>query len=271
MPDLLGRPVVVENKVGALGALAVREVVNAPPGRPVYVVAPFTNVLFPSLTQSSLKIDPFKDVQAVASLASFPIGVAVSTSIGVTTPKQLEAWMRKNAEKAQVGMGGLGGQTHFLGLQLGQAVGVDATVIPYKGNAPLITDLMAGHVPIGVLVAGEVKPFAIDSRIRLIGMLTPKRSPLAPETPTFVEQGVAVDSGESWFGMWTTPSQPQAEVQKVEQAVRKILESRDVQEALAGRHALVADFRSAADTAARLHRESDRWTPTIKASGFKAD
>jgi tripartite-type tricarboxylate transporter receptor subunit TctC len=271
LPEHLGRAVVVENKTGALGALAVQEMLAAPPSRQVFVVAPFTTVLFPSLTQNTPRYNPFEDVRAVARLASFPLGVVVSTSIGVNTPAELAAWLKRNPTRATIGMGGLGGQTHFLGLQLGKALNVNAALVPYRGNAPLLNELMAGHLPIGVMVAGEIKPQATEGRVRVVGMLTPKRSPLAPEVPTFAEQGIAVDSGESWFGMWTSATVAKADVQNMESALRKVLATPEVKAALVANYALVADFQPSDVTAASLRAEHERWAPTIKASGFKSD
>ncbi len=272
LPEHLdGRTVVVENKSGALGAIALRELSASPADRLIFGIGPFTNLLFPALTNASVRFDAFKEFQTVATLSSFQIGVAVSSATGVKTPKELVAWLNQNPRKVQIGIGGLGGQTHFLGLQLADAVNVKAPVVPYKGNNPLLSDLMAGHIPLGVLVAGEARRVAGDGRINVVGMLTPKRSPLAPEIPTFAEQGINVTSGESWFGMWASSHMPKAEVHRMEEAVKKILAAREVQEALAERYAMVADFRSSEETARRLRVENDLWGPVIKASGFKAD
>ena len=271
LPEHLGRPVVVENKPGAIGALAIKEVIGAPADRSVFVVLPFSSVIFPALTQPSLRYDPQRDVQSVASLTSFPLGVVVSASTGVRTPRELSAWLKANPGKAQFGTAGAGGHNHFLGLQLGKAVGVESTVVPYKGNAPLINDLIPGHVPAAVMVAGESVAHAKDGRLNLVGVLSPRRSPLMPQVPTFAEEGIAIESGEAWYGMWASNSLPRAEVARMEDAVRKVLALPEVRETLAGKYAMQADFQPADQTARRLKADVDHWGPIIKASGFKGE
>lgn len=271
LPEQLGgRAVIVENKPGAIGVLSIRELLNTPADRQAYVVLPFSSVIFPVMTGEASGYDVFKDLQPVASLTSYPLGVVVASTTGVQTPKDLVAWLKANPAKAQFGTAGAGGHNHFLGLQLGKAVGVEATVVPYKGNAPLLTDLIAGHVPAGVMVAGEVTPHLKDGRVRLVGVLSATRSPLMPDVPTFLEQSVAVSSGEAWYGMWAPARADKAEVQRMQDALGKVLAAADVREALTARFAMQADFRPADQTARRLRADHDQWAPVIKASGFKA-
>lgn len=270
LPEHLGgRAVIVENKPGAIGMVSIRELINAPADRPSYVVLPFSSVIFPVMTGEATGYDIFKDLQPVASLTSYPLGVVVGGTAGVQSPKDLVAWLKANPARAQFGTAGTGGHNHFLGLQLGKAIGVEATVIPYKGNAPLLTDLIAGHVPAGVMVAGEVTSHLKDGRLRLVGVLGAARSPLMPDVPTFAEQGIAVSGGEAWYGMWASARADKAEVARMQEALGKVLSLADVREALAGRYAMQADYRPAEQTARRLRADFDQWSPVIKASGFK--
>lgn len=271
LPEHLGgRTVVVENKPGAIGVLSIRELIAAPADRSVYVVLPFSSVIFPVMTGEASGYDIFKDLQSVASLTSYPLGVVVGATTGVQTPRDLVAWLKANPAKAQFGTAGAGGHNHFLGLQLGNAVGVEATVVPYKGNAPLLTDLLAGHVPAGVMVAGEVTPHLKDGKLRLVGVLSAARSPLMPDVPTFAEQGIAVGSGEAWYGMWASARADKAEVARMQEALAKVLATAEVREALVARYAMQADYRPAEQTARRLRADVEQWAPVIKASGFKS-
>lgn len=271
LPEQLGgRAVIVENKPGAIGILSIRELINTPADRQAYAVLPFSSVIFPVMTGEASGYDIFKDLQSVASLTSYPLGVVVGTATGVRTPKDLLAWLKANPARAQFGTAGTGGHNHFLGLQLGKAIGVEATVVPYKGNAPLLTDLIAGHVPAGVMVAGEVTPHLKDDKLRLVGVLSATRSPLMPDVPTFAEQGIPVGSGEAWYGMWAPARADKAEVTRMQEALGKVLTSVEVREALASRYAMQADYRPADQTAKRLRADFDQWAPVIKASGFKS-
>lgn len=271
LPEQLGRPVVVINRPGALGTLSIHEMMSANNADQTFVVLPFSSVVFPALTRSPAPYDIFKDLQPVASVASFPLGVAVNSSTGVRTPREFAAWMRTNSKSAVFGTAGAGGHNHFLGLQLGDSVGVKSTVVPYKGNAPMMGDLLPGHIPAAVMVAGEVLAHTKDDRIRLIGVLTPKRSPLMPDVPTFSEQGVNITSGESWYGMWAGAKADKEQVLRMQEAVRKVVMEKAFQRALTEQLSLVPDFRDAAQTDSRLRDNYSHWAPIIKASGFKAE
>lgn len=271
LPEQLDRTVVVENKAGGLGVLAINELIATPPGRSTFLLVPFSTIVFPVLVQSSLRYDIFKDLQAVASLTSFPLGVAVNPATGVRTPRELAAWLKEHPANAQFGTAGAGGHNHFLSLQLGKAIGIDVAVVPYKGNGPLLTDLIGGHIPAGVMVAGELTPYVKDERLRIVGVLAAERSPLVPAVPTFVEQGIAVQSGEAWYGMWASANAGKVDVEQMQEALRKILTTPDMRDTLAAKFAMNADFRPADQTTARLRGEYDHWAPIIRESGFKVD
>jgi len=271
LPGKIGRPVIVQNRAGALGTLSVRELITTADPNSAFVVLPFSSLVFPVLTRTPAPFDLFKDIQPVASIASFPLAVAVNAGTGVRTPQQLVSWMQKNPKSAIFGTAGAGGHNHFLGIQLGTETGVASTVVPYKGNAPMMADLVPGHIPAAVMVAGEVVPQLKEGRIQLIGVLTQNRSPLMPDVPTFAEQGVNLTSGESWYGIWASSKADKAQVQLIQDAIRKVLDDKDVKKSFEEKLALQPDFKTAEQTDARLRRDHAYWAPIIKASGFKAD
>jgi len=271
LPEQIGQPVIVVNRPGALGAISIRDLIATKDVNNTYAVLPFSSVVFPVLTRTPAPYDIFAEMQPVASIASFPLGVAVNVNTGVKTPRELALWMKEKPKSATFGTAGAGGHNHFLGFELGKVIGVESTVVPYQGNAPMMSDLLAGHIPAAVMVAGEVLGHAGDNRVRLVGVLTPKRSPLMPDVPTFAEQGVNITSGESWFGMWAPSKVDKVQLMKMQEALRKILEDKEVRQVLFEKMAMQADFRTSSETDARLRSEHAYWAPIIKASGFKAN
>ncbi len=267
----LGRAVVVENKTGAVGRIAIEALVAAPAGSETYLVSPFSSLVFPALTLSNLRYDVFKDLKPVASLTSYPLALAVSSTVPATTAKEYLAWLKANPAMAQFGTAGLGGHNHFVGIQLGKVTGVDMNVVAYKGNSPLMTDLIAGHVPTGVMVAGDAAAHLPGGKVRLVGVLSPQRSPLLPQVPTFVEQGIDIKSGEAWFGMWAPAHAQSADIARMQAALQKVLASPEIRESFASKYFMAADFRNPEQTGQRLRADFDNWQPVIKASGFKAE
>jgi tripartite-type tricarboxylate transporter receptor subunit TctC len=265
--------VVVENKPGAGGRLVAEALKNSDPASPTYMVGPNATGLFQSLLYpaSVLKYDYLNDLAPVAMIASYPLGMAVSNKIGVSNAKEYVSWLKANPKEALFGSAGLGGHTHFTGLQLGKAAGVPMTVVPYKGNGPLMTDLIGGQVPAGILVAGDFLQHQKSGQLKVIGIFSSKRSPLAPDVPTFIEQGYDIDAGDAWIGMWASAKAPKAEVARMQDAVQKVLAMSDVRETLTERLKMNPDFRPSDELARVQRKEIEQWRPIVKASGFTPD
>lgn len=270
---VLNQPVIVENRAGAGGRLASEALKNAPPDGLTYMVAPNATAVFQHLLYSPavLKYDQLADLTPVATLTTYPLALAVNAKTGIGDLKQFVAWVKANPKQANFGTAGLGGHTHFSGEQLGKATGVDLVAVPYRGNGPLVTDLVGGQLPVGILVAGDIVQHQKSGTVKVIGVLGAKRSPLLPEVPTLKEQGVDLDTGDAWMGLWANAKTPKAELDRMQAAVRQVLAMPDVRETLAGRATMNPEFRGAVETDQALRREIGYWGQVIKASGFTPD
>lgn len=256
LPAYLGTAVIVENKPGALGSVAVNEV-GASRDKPAFILAPSAAPVFGTL-EERLKIDIFKDLQPVAGVAKFAFGVAANGALGVKTPQDLMAWMR-SGKRASFGVAGAGGISDLLAGQVGKAAGQESTVVPYQGNGPMIKDLMAGHIPFGVMVAGEVTAFLADEKVRLIGVLSPRRSDVFENVPTFREYGIPIAIGEDWYAIWGSPAVPSDDIEKMRAAVESVLALREVKDALTKRHAMSVDYQSGEVIGERLKSSFAAW------------
>jgi tripartite-type tricarboxylate transporter receptor subunit TctC len=272
LPALLGQPVIIENRVGAGGRLAADELMRAKPDGLTYMIAPNATPTFQTLVfGSQIKWDVLRDFAPVASLASYPLGMAVSLDTGASNVRQFVEWVKKNPAKATFGTPGLGGQNHFLGVQFAKAVGLDLTVTPYKGTPPLITDLVGGHVPAAVTLLDETMKFHRAGKVKVIGIFSAKRSPLVPDIPTMAEQGLKVPDAEGWTAMWAPAKTPAAEIERMQAALKKVLAMPEVREALTTRLSVLPDYRDGKQTAERQRAELATWEPIVKASGFKPE
>jgi tripartite-type tricarboxylate transporter receptor subunit TctC len=269
----LGQQVIVENKPGAGGRLAAEQLKNSPADGTTYMIAPNATGVFQYLLYpvSVLKYDLLNDLAPVAILTSHPLALAVNTKTGVNNAKEFVAWAKANPKDASFGSAGLGGHTHFTGLELGRAIGVDLSVIPYRGNGPLTTDLVGGQVLLGIMTAGDILPHQRSGQVKVIGVFGDKRSPLLPDVPTFAEQGINVVTGDGWTGMWAPAKTPQAELERMQAALKEVLSQPDVRDLLINKATLNPDFRPAAELDRTLRQELDYWRPIIKATGFKPE
>jgi len=267
---ILGQTVVVENRPGIGGRLGAEALKNAAPDGLTYMVAPNATPVFQALFYpvSVLRYDHLTDHTPVAALASYPMALAVSTKTGTSTGREFINWVKANPKSGLFGTAGLGGHTHFSGVLLGKAAGVDLTVVPYKGNGPLVTDLLGGQVPAGVLTAGDIIQHERDGKVKVVGVFGSKRSPLMPNVPTLLEQGFDVDTGDGWTGMWAPAKTPKAELDRMAAAVRQVLALPEVRDIMMNKANLNPDFGDAAEVSRRVRKELDYWANVIKVTGF---
>ena len=271
MTQRLGRTFVVENRTGALGRIAIDAVANAPAGREVFLVAPFSSLLFSSLTVPTWKRDIHADLQPVANLTDYPLAIAVSPQIGVDSLPELLEWLKANPSRQVFGTAGTGGHNHLLGLAMGKAIDLPLQVIAYKGNAQLVTDVIGGHTPIGVGVAGDFLQHHENDRMKILAVFTPERSPLLPNIPTAKEQGLDLTSGAAWYAMWASPTMPKEQVTAVQQALSQSLSDEKFIEQIAERYSMTARYLDGAALDNRLREAGTYWQKVITETGFSPD
>lgn len=272
LKDVLGQPVVVENVVGAGGRLAANALVAAPPDGLTFMVANNAVHTFQTLVFGhQIKWHYRRDFAPVAQLTSYPLGLAVSKSLGVGNVAEFVAWVRANPERATFGTAGLGGQSHFSGLQFARDAGIRLEPVAYRGATPMVTDLAAGHLPAGISLMDDMLKFHRAGSVQVIGVFSAQRSPVVPDIPTLAEQGYRNLHSDSWQGIWAPARTPQAQIDRMQNAVRTVLDMPDVKQTLTTRLFVAPNFRPAAEMARVQDDEISRWEPIIKSSGFKPE
>jgi tripartite-type tricarboxylate transporter receptor subunit TctC len=271
MSVVLKQPIIVENKAGAGGRLAAQSLKASAPDGLTYMIAPNATPVFQTLLYppEALRYDMLKDFAPVGVIVSYPLALAVAQHTGAKTAKEYVAWMKSsgNPKDTSFGSAGAGGHTHFSGVQLGKAVGVDMQVIPYRGNGPVVNDLLGGQVPAAVMTAGDILPHHRSGRVRMVGVFGAQRSAMMPDVPTLKEQGIDVDTGDAWTGMWAPANTPKDKLDQVQNALKYALGLPEVREIL-DRATLHPDFRPAEEMDRMQRKELAYWGPVIKATGF---
>lgn len=267
----LKQQVIVENRPGVGGRLAAQGVKAAAPNGTTYMIAPNATFTFQHLTYTikELGYDMNTDFTSVAQLTSYPMAMVVNSSLGVKNAKEYVAWAKANPSKTNFGTAGAGGDTHFNGLQLGKVAGVNMQVVPYRGNGPLVIDLVGNQIPAGILVAGDAIQHIRAGKLTAIGVFAPKRSPLTPDVPTMLEQGFDTGGTNGWMGMWGPAGLPKAELERMQAALKQVLDLPDVKRAILDNFVQLADYQPGSEVDKQLQYELAHWGPIIKASGFK--
>jgi tripartite-type tricarboxylate transporter receptor subunit TctC len=268
--DQLKQNVIVENRPGVGGRIAAQAVKASSPTAQTYMIAPNATFVFQHLTYpvSVLGYDMNTDFTSVARLASYPMAMVVSTSIGVKNAKEYVNWLKANPSKNTFGTAGQGGDTHFNGLQFGKLAGIPMQVVPYRGNGPLVVDMLGAQILTGNMLAGDALQHVKSGKLNYIGVFAPQRSSLLPDVPTMTEQGFNTGGDDGWMGVWGPAKLPAAELERMQTAIKNVLASPEVKEILLSKFLQVADYRSGAEVDKQLQAELAHWGPIIKASGF---
>ncbi|HEX2136831.1 MAG TPA: tripartite tricarboxylate transporter substrate-binding protein, partial [Microvirga sp.] len=177
---------IVENRVGAAGRIAIDAAKEAKPDGSTILLTPSSMiVIFPHLYQRSLTYDPFTDLIAVSPVAEFSFGMAVGPKAGmVTNVRDFIAWARQQSD-IPYGSAAAGSALHFLGVQFAKATGLPMTHVPYKGSAPALQDLMGGQTAVSFHPMIDLVPRHNAGRIKIVAVSSKQRLPRLPDVPTF--------------------------------------------------------------------------------------
>jgi tripartite-type tricarboxylate transporter receptor subunit TctC len=224
-PDIskfLGAPVIVDNKPGAGTVIGVDATAKATDNLTVGGVANSFTV-----NQSLIKTLPYnttKDLQPVALMARTANVLAVKSSLPVNNLKELIDYAKKNPGKLSYASFGNGTTAHFAGEMLKSMAGIYVVHIPYRGQGPALTDLIAGNVDLMFGNLPDFLPYIKSGKIKAIGTTYLTRAPLAPEIPTIAEQGFPTFETDSWYGIVAPSSMTKDAVDRMNQAINKALQ-----------------------------------------------
>lgn len=258
----------VENKAGASGRLAAEAVKGSPNDGSVMLLTPASIVtLYPHIfTKLTYKIEDFTPVSTMC-IAVFGFAVGPQVPGTVRTLKDYLAWAKAAPSKAAFGSPGAGTPPHFLGALLASGSGVELQHVPYRGSAPGILDLLGGQVGAFSGPIGDFLPHIKSGKVRMLATSGPKRTPFAPDVPTYSEQGFKNIEFVEWYGVFLPGKASADVVQRAAQAVKAAATSPDVVEGLATL-GLEASTNTPAELARAVAKETTAWGPVVKTVGF---
>ena len=263
----LGQTVIVENKTGAGGRVAMQQTKGVAASQTVLVLAnPATMVVAPLVFKNN-GYDPERDFQPVSQVSDYEFGVAVSTSVPVKALSHLLAWLRANPQQANIGVPATGSLPHFFALMMGEKAHIDAQVVGYRGSGPLITDLIGGQVPVAVDTLDTLLPQHEAGKLRILATSGPRRSPFSADIPTFKEAGLDL-VGTGWNALFAPASMPKDRVARLGAAVEQVMRE-EATRRLFHDARMVAVASTPAQTAAMLKAYRAQWAPVVQKSGYQ--
>jgi tripartite-type tricarboxylate transporter receptor subunit TctC len=265
----LGQNVIVDNKPGAAGRVALGELKRAAPDGQTLVLAPSGALVILPWLYKNLGYDPVRDFTPVARASTFDFAVTAGPAAPPGDMKAILAWMKDNPGKANYATSGAGTVPHFTGVLLSQASGVAMTHVAYKGGAPAMNDLMGGQVPLMVDTASETIEQHRAGKLRIVAVTGEARSKSLPDVPTLKEIGINV-SADAFFGMYGPAGMAADVTARISRAVGDALRQSDVQERIFVL-GLVPAYGNGDELAATQAAHYQRWEAPIKASGFTVE
>jgi tripartite-type tricarboxylate transporter receptor subunit TctC len=266
----LGHQVVVENKPGANANIAADFVAKAAPdGQTLFITTAGAVAISPALYEK-LPYDAFRDLAPVTLVVNTDEVLVVSSSNPSSNVPEFIAAARQRKDGVTMGSSGIGSVPHLAMELLADVSKTTLRHVPYKGVAPAITDVIAGHVDgifIDVPVAlGHIKA----GKLKALGMAAPKRHPLLPDVKTLDEMGFPGVDSNNWYAIYTSKGTPAAEVERVNQAMRRTLEAESVRSRLLAAGVVPAPG-TPASLAALQRADFEKWSRVIRVKGIKGE
>ncbi|RUP24817.1 MAG: tripartite tricarboxylate transporter substrate binding protein [Curvibacter sp.] len=219
----LGQPVVVENRPGAAGSMGADAVAKAAPnGLLLYFGASPTLTISPHILKS-MPFDVSKDLTAVAPLVSYTNVLVINKDQPFKTLPELVAYARANPGKLAYGSAGMGASNHLSGELFALRAGIKLTHVPYKGNAPAMTDVIGGQLSMMFDIIGSARNYISTQRVRPLAVTSRERNASLPEVPTMVESGIADYDVGGWYGLYGPARMSSEGVARLNEATRRAL------------------------------------------------
>jgi tripartite-type tricarboxylate transporter receptor subunit TctC len=261
--------VVVENRAGAGGRIAVEAAKNAEADGSTILVSPNPMItLYPHIYRK-LAYDPVRDLVPVTSICSFPLVLVAGPGVPaeVKTARDLVRWAKANPRQASYATSATGSTQHFVGVMFARAADVELTHVGYKGGGQAMPDLLGGQLPLMIGTPPSIMASLQAGKLRALAVTGTQRSPLLPEVPTFGELGYAGLDMKDWFGVYLPSKTSNETVARLNAAVREAIRSKEMAEALT-KVAVEGGGESPAECASLIAAESRMWAAIVKASGF---
>ncbi|WP_207539315.1 Bug family tripartite tricarboxylate transporter substrate binding protein [Sabulicella rubraurantiaca] len=265
-----GQPFVVENRPGGGGSIGMGIAMRARPDGHALFVSSASNHVFHPLISGELGYDVRESFEAMAMWVDVPNVIAVHPSLPVRNVPELLEHIRRTRGGVSFGSSGVGSSNHLAGELLRLRTGLDMTHVPYRGGGPVLSDLIAGTIPMAFMNLPTVIPPAENGRVRIIAVCTAERVGLRPDLPTVMEGGVQDYAVRSWTGLFAPKGTPAAIVRRAAEMSREALEAPQVQSRLRdiGSESIWMD---PAATDRFVREEYERWTPIVRAAGIKIE
>ena len=265
----LGVSVIIENKPGAGTIIGTQAVAASEPDGYTLLMGTFSHAVNLSLN-AKLPYDPHKDFAAVALVARSFNFVVVNAKSPITSIAELIAAAKADPDKLSYGTFGTGTSAHLAGELFKNLAKVNLTMVPYKGSAPAITDLIGGHTQVMFTTVASAASLIEAGQLRALAVTSPERSPAFPQLPTVAEAGVPGYAAESWYGLFAPARTPADIIERLNKSAAISVQSEAFKK-LGVNEGLIMVTQPPAELDRYVRGEEERWRKVIEEAGIKAE
>ena len=264
------RNVIIENKPGASGTVACEALKHATPDGTTILFAPSASTVQPVWTFRRLPFDPRTDFAAVTLTGTLQTTLVLSLHCPAKSFQEFVAWVKEDPKRGSFGTTALGSGTHFFGLMLGEVFGMAMEPVGYRGAAPLVSDLTAGHILSGTGGLSDFWSYHQTNALRVILTSGPRRASAAPDIPCLADVGQADRATIGFYGFFAPARTPPAVIAALNAELAAATRDAEVTAQLANL-GLEVETSTPEGFQTLVAREIERWRPIIEKSGFKVD
>ena len=269
MGELWGQQGVVDNRPGANAIIGMEAGAKATPDGYTLIYAPVSSVTTNAFIYKKLPYDTFRDFLPITQTTANPLGAVVNPGSGIKSIKDLVARAKAEPGRINYGSFGIGNMTHLMGVLLSLAADIKMTHVPYRGQTPAITDVVAGQIPLAFTTTAGVADLVETKKLDLIATFGEARDDQFPSTPTVVEAGYPSVIVVGWSGLFAPAGVPAPIINRISDVMAKALAMPDVKDAIARQGSKALSSASPEAFARYIKSETEKFYPVIQAAGLE--
>lgn len=263
LSKVLGQPVIVDNKAGAAGAIGTKQVAISPADGYTLIFGNNGPSAIIPLIQKDVGYDPVKDFAPVSLVSIAPLTLVVHPSVPATNVKELIAWAKTQPGGIDYATAGAGSLGHLSTELFGKEAGIKLNHVPYKGQAPSTMAVLNGEVKLLLTTSSDTQDAAVKAgKLKLLGVSTPKPSPLMPSAPT-IGQSLPGYETVVWFGILAPAGTPAPVINRLNAAIREVLAQPEIQKKFVG-YGCIATASTPQEFAAMIAAEVPKWKSIVE-------